>query len=139
MAVYNEKAPPQDQLRLLRSESGVGNIPGTAVFSMVQDLDGEVWVGTDEGIGIFYTPSTILTDNDYDCVRPLVNFDGYVQYLLETEVVTAIAVDGDNHRISGHVGGNAGNTLGSGGFYITGLVGSASAKPCHYGSQQDDQ
>ncbi|MEE4257329.1 MAG: hypothetical protein V2I47_09840 [Bacteroidales bacterium] len=98
MAVYNEKAPPQDQLRLLRSESGVGNIPGTGVFSMAQDLDGEVWVGTDEGIGIFYTPSTILTDNDYDCVRPLVNFDGYVQYLLETEVVTAIAVDGDNRK-----------------------------------------
>lgn len=98
MAVYNEKAPPQDQVRLLRSESGVGNIPGTAVFSMAQDLDGEVWVGTDEGIGIFYNPSTILTDNDYDCVRPLVNFDGYVQYLLETEVVTAIAVDGDNRK-----------------------------------------
>jgi len=98
MAVYNEKEPPQDQLRLLRSETGVGNIPGTAVFSMAQDLDGEVWIGTDEGIGIFYSPSTILTDNDYDCVRPLVNFDGYVQYLLETEVVTAIAVDGDNRK-----------------------------------------
>jgi ligand-binding sensor domain-containing protein len=65
---------------------------------MAQDLDGEVWVGTDEGIGIFYNPSTILTDNDYDCVRPLVNFDGYVQYLLETEVITAIAVDGDNRK-----------------------------------------
>jgi len=98
MAVFNEKEAPQDQLRLLRSESGVGNIPGTAVFSMAQDLDGEVWVGTDEGVGIFYSPSTILTDNNYDAVRPLVNFDGYVQYLLETEVVTAIAVDGDNRK-----------------------------------------
>jgi len=64
----------------------------------VSIVDGEVWVGTDEGVGIFYSPSTILTDNNYDAVRPLVNFDGYVQYLLETEVVTAIAVDGDNRK-----------------------------------------
>ncbi|MBA1340592.1 MAG: hypothetical protein C5S40_00435 [ANME-2 cluster archaeon] len=85
-------------MRLLRSETGVGNIPGTNVYSIAQDHDGEVWIGTDEGIGIFYSPSTILTAQDYDAVRPLVNFDGYVQYLLETEVVTAIAVDGDNRK-----------------------------------------
>ncbi|MDT8393154.1 MAG: two-component regulator propeller domain-containing protein [Bacteroidales bacterium] len=98
IAVYNENNPPGDQLRLLRSESGVGNIPGTNVFSIAEDQDGEVWIGTDEGIGIFYSPSTILSDQDYDAVRPLVNFDGYVQYLLETEVVTAIAIDGDNRK-----------------------------------------
>ncbi|MCK4569633.1 MAG: T9SS type A sorting domain-containing protein [Bacteroidales bacterium] len=98
IAVYNEKKPAGDQLRLLRSETGVGNIPGSNVFSCAEDQDGEVWIGTDEGIAIFYSPSTILTSNDYDAVRPLVNFDGYVQYLLETEVVTAIAVDGDNNK-----------------------------------------
>ncbi len=98
IGVYNEKNPPQDQLRLLRAETNVGNIPGSNVFSIAQDLDGEVWIGTDEGIAIFYSPSTILTSSDYDAVRPLVNFDGYVQYLLETETVTAIAVDGDNRK-----------------------------------------
>jgi streptogramin lyase len=98
IAVYDETYPPGDQVRLLRSETGVGNIPGSNVFSIAEDQDGEIWIGTDEGIGIFYSPSTILTDSDYDVVRPLVNFDGYVQYLLETEVVTAIAVDGDNRK-----------------------------------------
>ena len=98
MAVYNEKNPPGDQLRLLRAETGVGNIPGTNVFSIAQDQDGEVWIGTDEGIGIFYSPSTMLTSNDYDCVRPLVDYDGYVQYLLKTEVVSAIAIDGNNRK-----------------------------------------
>ena len=98
VAVYNEKNPPGDQLRLLRSGTGVGNIPGTTVFSIAQDYDGEVWIGTDEGIAIFYSPSDILTAQDFDAVRPLVNFDGYVQYLLETEVITAIAVDGDNRK-----------------------------------------
>lgn len=98
MAVYNETNPPADRVRLLSTGTGAGNIPGSTVFSMAQDMDGEVWIGTDEGIGIFYSPSDILTSSDYDCVRPLVNFDGYVQYLLETEVVTAIAVDGDNRK-----------------------------------------
>jgi hypothetical protein len=98
MAVYNEKNAPNDRSRMLRSGTGVGNIPGTTVFSITQDQDGEIWVGTDEGIGIFYNASTILTSSNYDCVRPLVNFDGYVQYLLETEVVTAIAIDGDNRK-----------------------------------------
>ena len=98
IAVYNERNAPGDQLRLLRSETGVGNIPGSNVFSIAQDHDNEIWIGTDEGIGIFYSPSNILTSSDYDAVRPLVNFDGYVQYLLETEVVTAIAVDGDNRK-----------------------------------------
>lgn len=98
MAVYYEGNAPADRLRLLNSGTGSGNLPGSTVFSMAQDQDGEVWVGTDEGVGIFYSPSTMLTSNDYDCVRPLVNFDGYVQYLLETEVVTAIAVDGDNRK-----------------------------------------
>jgi hypothetical protein len=98
IAVYDETMPPNEGTRLLRGETGNGNIPGTQVFGIAQDLDGEVWIGTDEGIAIFYSPSTILTSSDYDAVRPLVNFDGYVQYLLETEVVTAIAVDGDNRK-----------------------------------------
>ncbi len=98
IAVYYERNAPGDRLKLLRSEAGLGNIPGSNVFSIAQDLDGEIWIGTDQGIGIFYSPTTILTGTDYDAVRPLVNFDGYVQYLLETEVVTAIAVDGDNRK-----------------------------------------
>ena len=98
IAVYYEDNAPADRLKLLRSEVGYGNIPGSNVFSIAQDLDGEIWIGTDQGIGIFYSPTTILTGTDFDAVRPLVNFDGYVQYLLETEVVTAIAVDGDNRK-----------------------------------------
>jgi hypothetical protein len=98
IAVFNENNPPGSQLRLLRSSEGTGNIPGSNVFSIAQDLDGDIWIGTDEGIGIFYSPSGIITSQNYDAVRPLVNFDGYVQYLLETEVVTAIAVDGDNRK-----------------------------------------
>lgn len=96
--VFDEKKPAGDRVRGLRSGTGNGNLPGNAVYSMASDLDGEVWIGTDEGIAIFYSPLDVLTTNNYDAERPLVDFDGYVQYLLETETVRAIAVDGANRK-----------------------------------------
>jgi hypothetical protein len=55
-------------------------------------------VGTDEGVAVFYSPQDILTSERSDAERILVNVDGYVQYLLETESVKAIAVDGANRK-----------------------------------------
>jgi len=90
-----------DQTRGLKSGAGNGNIPGNGVYSMAVDKEGEVWVGTDEGIGVFYNPEIIIDGQnnvDADAERILVDFDGYVQYLLETETVMAIAVDGANRK-----------------------------------------
>lgn len=98
MYVFDEKNPPGQQVRGLRSGTGNGALPGNAVYSMAEDLEEEVWVGTDEGIAIFYSPQDVLTTNNFDAERPLVDFDGYVQYLLETETVRAIAVDGANRK-----------------------------------------
>jgi len=82
----------------LSNVAGNGDLPGNKVFSLAQDLDGELWIGTDEGIGIIYSPENVFNGGNYDAVRPLVEVDGYVQYLLETETVTAITVDGDNKK-----------------------------------------
>lgn len=100
MYVFNEDNPPGSQVRGLKSGSGSGSLPGNTVFSMAEDLDGEVWIGTDDGIAIFYSPEDVLTGQGEgrEAVRPLVDFDGYVQYLLETETVRAIAVDGNNRK-----------------------------------------
>lgn len=97
MYVLDEKITTGKTVRTLRSGAGFGKLPGTTVFSMAEDLEGEVWVGTDEGIAVFYNPSAVITDNA-DAERILVDIDGYVQYLLETESVKAIAVDGDNRK-----------------------------------------
>jgi hypothetical protein len=55
-------------------------------------------VGTDEGVAVFYSPQNIFTNDNSDAQQILVNFDGYTQYLLETEIVKAIAVDGANRK-----------------------------------------
>jgi ligand-binding sensor domain-containing protein len=68
------------------------------VFCIAKDLDGEIWIGTDKGIAVFYSSENVFTDDNYDAQQILVELDGYVQYLLELETVTAIAVDGSNKK-----------------------------------------
>lgn len=90
--------PTDDQTKVLSNVAGNGDLPGNKILSFAQDLDGELWLGSDEGIGIIYSPENVFTGGNYDAQRPLVDVGGYVQYLLESETVTAIAIDGANKK-----------------------------------------
>ncbi len=90
-----------DETKILGPQPNYGNIPGSAVYSMAVDLDGEVWIGTDEGICVFYSPEDIFESSTVNAQRILVEQDGYVQYLLETEIVTAITINGANQKWMG--------------------------------------
>jgi hypothetical protein len=87
-----------DQYKTLTTGAGNGNLPVLDVISMVEDLDGEIWVGTAEGPVVFYSPGNIFSNNNYDASRILIEQDGNVQILLETEVITALAIDGGNRK-----------------------------------------
>lgn len=87
-----------DKIKGLTSSPGNGNIQGNKIYCLAKDQDGEIWIGTDEGISVIYSPENVFTNNDFDAQRILVVQDGYVQYLLETEVVTTICVDGSNRK-----------------------------------------
>jgi hypothetical protein len=90
--------PTDDLTKVLSNVAGNGDLPGNKILSFAQDLDGELWLGTDEGIGIIYSPENVFTGSNFDAQRPLVEVGGYVQYLLESETVTAIAIDGANKK-----------------------------------------
>jgi len=90
--------PNDDKAKTLTGGSGYGAIPGTRVFSIAVDQEGLVWLGTDEGVVVFYTPENVFSNVNFDAQRIYVTQDGYTQYLLESEVVTAIAVDGANRK-----------------------------------------
>jgi ligand-binding sensor domain-containing protein len=78
--------PNDDQIKLINSAVGQGNLPGHEVYSMREDKDGYIWVGTDQGIGVFKHPENIFEGN-FDC-----------EHLAGYENVTAIEVDGDNKK-----------------------------------------
>jgi ligand-binding sensor domain-containing protein len=94
--------PSDDQSKVLNSATGNGNIPGGKVFSFATDKDGEVWVGSDKGVCVFYSPDRIFEPGaNFDAQQILVprnDGSGLADILLETEVVTAIAVDGANRK-----------------------------------------
>ena len=87
-----------DQWKVLTTFENQGKLPTMDIFSITEDQDGEVWVGTGKGIAVFYNPEAIFSDENFDCQQILIEQDGNVQILLETEVVSAITVDGGNRK-----------------------------------------
>ena len=87
-----------DNYRLLSQEEGDGALPSNEVLCVEEDLDGEIWIGTERGIGVFYVPQSIFESDNFDAQEILITQDGNVQILLETEVVTCIDIDGANRK-----------------------------------------
>ncbi len=90
-----------DEVKRISSAVGNGNIPGNKVYSIACDNDGEVWIGTDAGIAVFYSPENIFSNYDFDAQQILIprnDGSGLADILLEFETVTAIAIDGSNKK-----------------------------------------
>jgi len=93
-----------DKVKRLTQSAGNGNLAGSLTTAIAVDLNGQVWVGTDNGISVFFSPQNVFSGNNFDAQRILVQQDGYVQYLLENEYVTSIQVDGANRKWIGTQG-----------------------------------
>lgn len=87
-----------DQVKKLSGDVGNGNLPGNYIHSIAVDLDGQVWIGTDQGVAVFYSPENIFTNDNFDAEQILVEYGGHYRPLLESEDVTAIAVNGANQK-----------------------------------------
>ncbi|MDD5507493.1 MAG: T9SS type A sorting domain-containing protein [Bacteroidales bacterium] len=102
LLVFNDnrtlEEPSDDQTRKLNANAGNGALPGLKILSFAVDQEGELWIGSDEGVAVIYSPGNVFTGGNYDAQRILVEQDGYIGYLLETESVTAIAIDGANRK-----------------------------------------
>ncbi len=74
-------------------------IPG-AVYTIDQDQNGTIWVGTDIGPFLFNNTSNVY-DSEYTCSRVKIPRDdstGLADYLLQDETIKAVAVDGANRK-----------------------------------------
>lgn len=90
--------PADDSYRFLRAGEGAGGLPDENVYCIAEDLNGNIWVGTNQGIGIYYCAGSVLTSTDCEADQIKVERDGYIGYLFGTEAVRAIAVDAANRK-----------------------------------------
>ena len=90
--------PNDDQYILLNTNVGSGNLPSLQTYCLVEDLNGEIWVGTDQGIAVFYNPENIFSGNNFDSQQILITEGSYGQYLLSEEKVKCSAIDGANRK-----------------------------------------
>ena len=96
---YTIGTTSDDNYKRMNTAANNGGLPSNYIYSIAEDLDGEIWVGTDKGIAVFYSPGEIFSGNgNFDAQQILIEQDGYAQYLFETEIVSAIAVDGGNRK-----------------------------------------
>lgn len=87
-----------DRYKLLNNFPGSGGLPSQDVFCVAEDETGQIWVGTNRGVAVFYTPEAVFGSGNFDAQQILIEQDGNIQILLETEAVSAIAVDGANRK-----------------------------------------
>jgi hypothetical protein len=83
------------------------------VYSLKEDLDGNIWIGTDQGPLIYYQPDKVF-DTDIKAYRikiPRNDGSGLADYMLGEESITSIAIDGANRKWLG--------TLSSGAFLLS--------------------
>ena len=87
-----------DDVTILTSSAGNGNLPTNVVHCIEEDHDGEIWVGTDLGIAVFFAPQNVFSGENFDAQQIFIQEDGQTKILLETEAVNDIAVDGANRK-----------------------------------------
>lgn len=108
----NYSQPNASNSKLLINLAGKGGLPSIYPICLAQDKNRDIWVGTDQGIYVFYNPESIFTQaSGWDAQPIYVQQDGQTQLLLQTDNVTSIFVDGANNKWVG--------TTSSGLFYFS--------------------
>lgn len=101
LLVYNPNNTPEDPTDdnwvILNANEGEGGLPSNDVFCIEEDLDGEIWVGTGNGPCVFYRSESVF-ENEVTASQILISQDGNLQYLLETDFVHSIIIDGGNRK-----------------------------------------
>jgi hypothetical protein len=72
----------------------------SSVYSIAEDLDGNIWVGTDQGPLIYYNSEKLFTSelSAFHIKIPRNDGTDLADYMLGTEIITSIEVDGANRK-----------------------------------------
>ena len=95
LIVFDEMRTGNKTKKISNGENN-GNLNSDRVFAMAEDLDGEIWIGTDDGVSVFYNPSDVFEGEQASTI--IVTKDGYNTYLLDGLLINDIEVDGANRK-----------------------------------------
>ncbi len=68
------------------------------IYCIAEDKDGEIWLGTDKGIKIYYSPSRLFDYPGTLPYAPRVTMDSLTELLLYNEAISCIKVDPGNRK-----------------------------------------
>ena len=80
----------------LSTSASNGNLPSANVMSIARDKSGSIWVGTDNGIGIFNCGD--IATEPCNAYLPITKNNGFNGYLFQKEMIRCISVDGANRK-----------------------------------------
>lgn len=95
--------PSDDLCRRITANNS--ELPSNNVRAITTDLDGNVWVGTSQGIVLFECADRVFDTEICTGRLPIVEANDFGGFLLETEEIRSITVDGGNRKWIGTSGG----------------------------------
>lgn len=105
LLVYDDNGTisnPNDDRIASVNMNAMASIETSGINCVVEDRDGEIWIGCNLGIKVIYNPSAVFKNTLY-AQNVLVKQIDYVQNLFEFEEVTCITVDDANRKWVGTV------------------------------------
>ncbi len=102
--VYNDNGTPlnanDDKYKLLNKEVGQGALPSNSVLCISKDLNGEMWIGTTQGLAIISNPNQIFGSDDdkFDARQIIIRVGSNYEIFLGKEQINCIKVDPANRK-----------------------------------------
>ena len=93
-----------DDRQISITKSNTENMISNNVYALKTDLDGNVWVGTDQGPVVFECTGGIF-DGNCTPTRKKTVLEGIAAYVLDKVNITSIEVDGANRKWIGSTSG----------------------------------
>ncbi|RFC54125.1 type IX secretion system anionic LPS delivery protein PorZ [Brumimicrobium aurantiacum] len=89
-----------DNYRVLNTGANSGALPTSDVEAIEEDLDGNIWVGTTEGMRVLYNAANVFNASagEYNFQKLLIEFGENVEIVLGTTHITSIQIDGANRK-----------------------------------------
>lgn len=107
LVVFDEgdpQNPSDDRCKIFTTANSA--LPTNKVNTLTLDLEGDIWVGTSEGVAVFQFCDVFDDNNNCDFFLPKTDQDANnLGLLLKSEDVRAIAIDGANRKWFGTTSG----------------------------------